>query len=144
MNVCHFLGRLTKDTDLRNINGSSVVNFDIAISRKYKTRDNKKAEEVCFLPCEAWGSGADTIAQYFKKGDPIIVHGSMKQENWESDGQKRSRLVLRVTNFEFIPGTKNNSSGGDTSTESAPASTGGGGSVSGGSAGAGGDDEIPF
>lgn len=141
MNKCHFLGRLTHDPEVRDVNGTSVLNFSVAVSRKYKTRDGKKAEEVCFVPCEAWANGADTIAQYFKKGDPIIVHASVKQENWEHEGQKRSKLVFRVNEFEFVPNSKQNNRDNDSNDD-------GGNDTSSSNSGGGGtpppEDEIPF
>jgi single-strand DNA-binding protein len=140
MNVCHFLGRLTHDPEVRNVNNTSVVNFNIALSRKYKTREGKKMEEVSFIPCEAWGTGADTIGEYFKKGDPIIVHASVKQETWEADGQKRSKLVFRVNQFEFVPsskqGNRENDSDETGNTPAASNNNDGGNPPP--------DDEIPF
>lgn len=139
MNECHFLGRLAQDPEVKYLqNGTAVTNFSVAVSRKYKTSDGKKAEEVCFVPCEAWAKGAETISEYFSKGDPIIVHCSVKQETWETDGQKRSKLVFRVNKFEFVPGNskQNRDADGGEETVAAGASTG--------ASSGGGDDEIPF
>ena len=105
MNECHFLGNLTRDPELKNLqSGTAVVNFCIATNgRKYKTKDGQNAKETAFLEMEAWDSGAETISKFFKKGDPIIVHCAAKTEQWESEGQKRSRIKFRVNKFEFVP-----------------------------------------
>ncbi len=141
MNECHFLGRLAQDPEVKYLqNGTAVTNFSVAVSRKYKTREGQPAEEVCFVPCEAWAKGAETIGEYFSKGDPIIVHCSVKQEQWETDGQKRSKLVFRVNKFEFVPGNKKRQDG-PASEEHEPAGVSSGAPTGGGG---GGDDEIPF
>ena len=142
MNECHFLGRLTHDPEVKYLQqGAAVANFSIAVSRQYKTQGGEKAEEVAFLSCEAWSKGAETIAQYFKKGDPIIIHASAKTEQWETEGVKRSKTVFRVNKFEFVPRSKqapkDDAGGGDDGgNEPAPSR--------GGSNNPPPDDEIPF
>jgi single-strand DNA-binding protein len=105
MNECHFDGNLTRDPEIRYIGAGKtpVVNFCVASSRKYKKSNGEPAKEVTFLECEAWDTGATTINEYFKKGDPIIVHCSAKTESWEdkTTGAKRSRIKFRVNKFEF-------------------------------------------
>ena len=108
MNIVHISGALTKTPELKKIaNGdktTTVVNFVIASSRRFRKKDGNSDEETTFVNCEAWDSGAETIAKWFDKGDNIIIHGSLKNERWEDkEGNKRSREKLRVSNFEFPP-----------------------------------------
>jgi len=105
MNVCHFLGNLTRDPELKTTqSGKSVVKITIAVNRRYKKNDQIE-QEVAFINGEAWDTGAEVIAKHFTKGKPIIVHGSIVQDNWTTeDGQKRSALKLRIDSFEFVPG----------------------------------------
>ncbi len=108
MNIVHISGALTKAPELKNItNGektTTVVNFVIASSRRFRKKDGSSDEETTFVNCEAWDSGAETIAKWFNKGDNIIIHGSLKNERWEDkEGNKRSREKVRVSNFEFPP-----------------------------------------
>lgn len=107
MNECHFLGNLTRDPELKNVgDNKQVVKFGLAVNRKFK-RGDKLDQETSFLNMEAWDSGAEMINQYFKKGSPIIVHCSVKQDNWENaEGEKRSAIGFRVNKFEFVPSTK--------------------------------------
>lgn len=105
MNSCTFIGRLVREPELKEVAGKHLLDFSVAISRKYKTKSGEKAEETSFLDFQAWDSGAETIAKYFKKGDPIILHASAKQDRWQVDGQTRSRVIFRVNTFEFVPST---------------------------------------
>ncbi len=108
MNKCHFMGNLTRDPVLRQVGPkqTSVVNFGIAVSRKYKKSTGATEKEVTFLECEAWDTGAETISKHFKKGDGIIIHCSAKTDEWEKDGVKHSRLKFRVNEFDFPRGGK--------------------------------------
>ncbi len=113
MNECHFLGNFVRDPELRNLGTSTVVNFSLAVTRRYKKKaDGSTAKEVNFFDFEAWDTGAETISRHFQKGKPIIVHASAKHDVWEAevDGKKvkRSRVKFRVNSFEFVPGNYDN------------------------------------
>lgn len=106
MNNVILKGNLARDPDKREVtaNGrtTSVVNFTIAVSRFFNKADGTRDKDVTFINCEAWDTGAETIAKYLKKGDPILIKGSLKTENWEQDGQKRSKTKVRVERFEKL------------------------------------------
>ena len=126
------MGNLVRDPELREIaGGKKVLNFSIAVNRRFK-RENGSAKETAFLDCEAWDTGAEMIAKYFKKGSPIIIHASVKQETWDDkeSGQKRSKLRFRVNQFEFVPriGGGGNAEGGADAAEE-PAVSGDGGDI---------------
>ena len=90
-------GRMVADPEIRQTDsGSSVANFRVAWSEKYKERENK-----LFLECKAFGAQADFLGKYFKKGQEICVEGKLNTEEWEKDGQKRSKVVLVVNNVHF-------------------------------------------
>lgn len=144
MNIVVLQGNLTRDPELRNIGSNDratqVVNFTIAVNRNYKKSDDTWEKETCYVDCEAWDSGARRIAERCKKGDPILVNGSLKFDSWETDGQKRSKLKVRVNAFQNFPRATSGEEAG-----SRPASEPAAEPVAAGAAGAeGGDPEIPF
>ena len=106
MNNVTLKGNLTRDPEIKvlDLNGRpvTVANFTIAVSRHFKRADGTKDKDTTFIPCEAWDTGAETIGKYVKKGDPLLVEGSVKVESWEKDNQKMSRMKIRVSNFELL------------------------------------------
>jgi single-strand DNA-binding protein len=106
MNMNIIRGNLTRDPEVRTVTiGSkqtSVVNFTVATSREYTKANGEKDKVTTFVPCEAWDSGAEIIADSFKKGDLVLVEGSLRNDSWEKDGVKHSTLKLRVNNFSKI------------------------------------------
>ena len=100
MNAVVLRGRLTDNPELRDVNDTVVANFVLAVRRPIKKADGSRTESTDFIPCEAWDSGARSIGNLLKKGHPVLVQGSIKQHEWEQDGQKRSRLKVRVQSFE--------------------------------------------
>lgn len=108
-------GNLTRDPQLSYLPSKTpVVEFGMAINRKWKGQDGQQREETCFVDCRAFGRTAEVINQYMSKGRPILVEGRLTFDSWEGkDGQKRSRLRVTVENFQFL-GSGQGQGGGDT------------------------------
>lgn len=106
MNITLLRGNLARDPELRVVNTggkqTSVVNFTVAVGREYTKANGEKDKITSFINCEAWDSGADMIAESFKKGDLVMVEGSLRNDSWEKDGVKHSSLKVRVNNFSKI------------------------------------------
>lgn len=117
MNITLLRGNLTRDPELRRIDAGnknvSVVNFTVAVSREYTKASGEKDKITTFVNCEAWDSGADIIAESFKKGDLVMVEGSLRNDSWEKDGVKHSTMRVRVNNFSKITKLSKNKSNAD-------------------------------
>lgn len=103
------MGNLTADPELRYTpKGSGIAQFNVAINRKWKSESGEMKEEVSFIGVTAFGKQADTVAKYFSKGDPIIVHGRLKQETWDdkTSGAKRSKTLVILESFNFAGGKR--------------------------------------
>ena len=101
------MGNLTRDPELRYLqSGSAVVNFGLAVNRKYRNRSTQEmVEETTFVDIEGWGQQAETFSRYMSKGRPVFVEGRLRLDSWEAkDGQKRSKLRVVMENFQFVGG----------------------------------------
>ena len=103
MNLVILRGNLARDPELRNVNtnskSTSVVNFTIATSREFTKQNGDTDKITTFVQCEAWDSGAEAVADSLKKGDLVMVEGSLRNDSWEKDGVKHSTMKVRVNNF---------------------------------------------
>jgi single-strand DNA-binding protein len=128
-------GNLTRDPELRYTpNGTAVAKFSIAVNRKYKEN-----EETSFFDIVYFGKPAEIIAEYMKKGRPLLVEGRLQQNRWETDdGQKRSKIEVVGENFQFLGGRDQDSSRSGSGSGSGP------GSSSGGDSPEFDDSDIPF
>lgn len=107
MNTVILHGNLTRDPEIKEFGSggkqSVVANFTIATHRFYTKANGEKEKDTEYIACEAWDTGATTIGSLFKKGDPILVKGSLKNNSWEdSEGNKRSIMRVRVNEFEKL------------------------------------------
>lgn len=100
------MGNLTRDVEVRSIpSGTSVGKFALAVNRKWKGKDGDSNEDTTFVDCEAWGRTAETLSRYVGKGDPLFLCGRLRMEQWQDkNGQRRSKLVVVVEQFQFIGG----------------------------------------
>lgn len=93
-------GTLTADPELRFVgqDGVAVASFTLAGNDRKFNRDTNQWQngEPTYIDCVAWKTLAENITENLKKGSHVIARGSLKQESWEKDGQKRSRLKLEV------------------------------------------------
>jgi single-strand DNA-binding protein len=98
-------GNLTRDPELRYTpKGMAVVKMGMAINRTWKSESGESKEEVTFVDIDAWGRQAEVIAQYFRKGRPILIEGRLKLDTWEDKNthQKQSKLKVVLESFSFI------------------------------------------
>lgn len=97
------IGNLTRDPELRvTASGHSICKIGLATSRVYSTKDGERREETTFVDIDAFGKQAEVISKYMRKGRPLMVEGRLKLDQWESDGQKRSKLSVVLENFQFL------------------------------------------
>ena len=104
-NKVMLMGNLTRDPQLSYLPSQTpVVEFGLAVNRTWKDKDGEKREETCFVDCRTYGKPAEILKQYMAKGRPLFVEGRLQYQTWEKDGQKRSKHVVIVDNFQFIGG----------------------------------------
>lgn len=101
MNLVVLKGNLARDPELRVVSEkqTAVVNFTVAVNTEFTRANGSQDKITSFISCEAWDSGAQAIANTLKKGDLVLVEGSLRNDSWEKDGVKRSTLKVRVNTF---------------------------------------------
>ena len=101
------LGNLTRDPQLSYLpSQTAVVDFGLAVNRRWTGKDGSQRDETCFVDCRAFGRMAENINKYLSKGRPWFVEGRLTFNSWTAqDGTKRSKHRVTVENFQFLPGT---------------------------------------
>jgi single-strand DNA-binding protein len=103
LNRVFLAGNLTRDPEVRYApSGDAVADLQLAVNRRYKTRDGQDKDETCFVGVVVWGRQAETCQQYLRKGSPVLVEGRLQYDQWEKDGQKQSRLRVRASRVQFL------------------------------------------
>ena len=100
MSTLSIAGNLTRDPELRNLNGGrTVVSFSIAENRHWADKATSATQEaVTYLDVAAWGAMAEHVATSLRTGDRALVTGRLEQRSWEGpDGQRHSKHELVAT-----------------------------------------------
>lgn len=110
LNQITLLGNVGNDPEQRQVGDSAVTAFSLATSRQWKGRDGSKQEKTEWHRCQAWNMGtnklADIAAQYLRKGDKVLVVGSLEYRDWEKDGVKRTAAEIRVSDIRRMGGKR--------------------------------------
>ena len=84
------VGNLCRDPEVRETTtGKTVADIVLAVNINFG-----KDDEVSFIDVTLWEQSAKFARDYLQKGSPCLVEGELKQERWETDGQKRSKVKV--------------------------------------------------
>ena len=102
LNKVILIGNLVADPELKKTpSGVSVTSFRIAVGRRFAK--DAEAPQADFIDIVAWRSTAEFITQYFTKGKPILVCGSIQSRTWtDQNGQKRYTVEVIADEVSFV------------------------------------------
>lgn len=102
------VGNLTKDADVTYTpGGTAIAKISLAVNRRVKSGEGW-ADEVSYFDVQIFGKQAEGLKPYLLRGKKIGVDGYLKQERWEQEGQKRSRVVINANEIELLSPKENN------------------------------------
>lgn len=103
MNTVNLIGRLTKDAEVREIEGKDG-NFLQAV---FFLAVDRNEEEADFIRCVAYGRIAEVIDDHTGKGVRVGITGHLKSGSYEhKDGYTVFTLDVIVDRFDFADGKK--------------------------------------
>lgn len=105
MNKIILLGRVVQDPEAKYSNaGKAFTRFSVAVDRPRTAGQEKKTD---FFNCVAFGKTAEMVGNYFQKGKPILLEGSMQFNDYTNKaGQKVRSANVFVGHVEFVPVSK--------------------------------------
>jgi single-strand DNA-binding protein len=109
MNVIHFTGNVGKDAEVREVNGTSVCNFNVAVKQGFGRDAPTEWYRVA-----VWGNRANTLAEHVTKGAKVAVAGELVIGSYEGKPQYEVR-AYEVD--PFCGGKRDEQGGGSASSE---------------------------
>lgn len=97
-------GNLTRDPDVRvTPAGMTILKGGLAHNQRFRNSNGETREKVTFVDFTIWGKQAETFAQFFFKGDQVLIEGRLELETWQArDGSNRSKHGINVEKFHFV------------------------------------------
>lgn len=119
MNNVSLIGRLTRDPELRYLQGSNqaVARFTLAVDKqlgkdKKQELEGKGQPTADFIRIVIWGAMAENLCKFAGKGDRIGIQGRISTGSYENNGQKVYTTDVVATNVTFIDWKNNNNNQG--------------------------------
>src|ERR1044071_2596806 len=109
------VGNLTRDPELRYTpKGTAIAKLGLAVNRVWTSESGEKKEEVTFIDIDVFGRTAENVAQYMRKGSPMLVEGRLRLDQWDDKqtGQKRSKLGVVGEVIQFLGSPTGGGEGG--------------------------------
>ena len=93
-------GNLVKDCEVKG-KDNGVCSFTIAVNDRRKVGEDWQ-DVPNYIDCVVFGKRASALAPMLKKGLKVSIAGKLRQDRWEKDGQKFSKLGVVVDELEFM------------------------------------------
>lgn len=104
MNSVVLQGNVTREPEVKVFgSGNQVTEFGVAVNRRVKKND-QWVDETSFFDVKYWGKKG------VSKGDAVVLKGELRQETWETDGNKRSKVVVVADTVTLFSGYKKGAS----------------------------------
>jgi len=112
LNKVILMGRLVADPEYRQTSqGTSMCRIRLAIDRPF-TSKNTGERQADFIGVTAWRSTADFISRYFTKGKPILVEGSLRNNDYtDNNGVKHYSMEVYADSVSFCISDNSNNNG---------------------------------
>ena len=109
LNNLTIIGRITRDLDENSFGytntGTARANVSIAVNRS-KKQGEQWVDEVSYFDVTIWGKTAENLKPYLQKGAQIAISGYLRQDRWEKDGKKNSRVTIVAELVQLVGGKK--------------------------------------
>ena len=109
MNRIVVVGRICKDPEIKSVKDTSVVDFSVAVNKKFKPKEGADAD---FFRVKVWGQAGKFVHEYLGKGRLVSIDGRMDSNTFEKDGVKRTEYFITADDVRAL----------DRPTENKPAS----------------------
>jgi single-strand DNA-binding protein len=97
LNLCHFIGRLVKDPEVRTVGDTKMCSFTLACGWKTSSKDGTEWVRVV-----AYNKLAEVIGEYMKKGSQMYISGRMSTRSYEKDGQTRYSTEVIADRMQML------------------------------------------
>ena len=97
-------GNLTKDPTFRETSKNThVVNFHLAVNRRYKDSNNSWQEDVCYVGVVAWNRLANSCKDRLKKGSAVLIDGELQSRTFKTEDSKNRTIVeIKAKRIQFL------------------------------------------
>lgn len=102
INNVNISGNLGRDAELKSTaSGTPALQFSVCVNDR-TNQNGQWVDRPNWVPCVMYGNRANALSQHLLKGTKVSITGRLRQNQWERDGQKHSRLEVIVSEIELM------------------------------------------
>ena len=109
LNHIDLIGRITQEIGENDFGyvstGTAKLTLHIANNESRK-KGEKWEDEVSYFDVTVWGKPAENLKQKIRKGLSVGISGRLKQDRWEKDGQKKSKIYINADSVQILEKTE--------------------------------------
>ena len=103
INVVVLSGNLTRDPEIKDINGQPLARLRLAVNKGIK-RDGEWSNVPMYFDVDVWGGQAEVCGKYLAKGSHVTIYGRLDWREWQTDaGEKRQAVSVTAQGVELPP-----------------------------------------
>lgn len=101
-NVVVLSGNLGREPELKSTQGGTqILSFSLAVGERRPDNNGNWTDYTNWVDCIMFGKRAESLSRYLHKGQHVSLNGSLSYSSWEKDGQRHSRLEVKVADIDF-------------------------------------------
>ena len=101
-NTIQLTGNITKTAETRKAGETTVTRARLIHNETIRKADGETVERMVAVDLDIWGKRGEAFAEHITTKTPVYVEGSLQLDQWEQDGEPRSRLLVRVDDWQFL------------------------------------------
>lgn len=101
-NLIQLTGNITKAPETRQAGDATVTRARLIHNESIRKADGETVERVVAVDLDIWGKRGEAFAEHVTSKTPVYIEGRLQLDQWEQDGQPRSRLLVRVDDWQFL------------------------------------------
>ena len=109
LNNVTVIGRVTQEIGENDFGylstGTAKLSLHIANNESRK-KGEEWVDEPSYFDVTVWGKFAENLKAKIRKGLLVAVSGRLKQDRWEKDGQKKSRIYINADSVQILEKTE--------------------------------------
>ena len=103
LNRVQLIGYLGKDPEMRYTpSGTKVCTFRVAVTRRWRDKDNTQREATDWINIEAWGRLGEICQEYLNKGRLVYLEGRLQIDRVEQDGEVRYYAKVVASQMQML------------------------------------------
>ena len=96
-------GNLTQDPEVRyTVNKIGYARFRLAVNSTWRNANGEIQENTEYINVVAWGSQAETVGKYLKKGSPVLVEGSIRTNSFDAKDGSGKKYMTEISMSNMI------------------------------------------